>query len=77
MIYKDNVSGIDWADGSARVGGKSEVNGMRAKLYLKTASGKEFMREFSHPTTLSTSKFPWKEATGKPPKPVDAGKGRK
>ncbi|MEE9369786.1 MAG: hypothetical protein V3V05_13135 [Pontiella sp.] len=77
MVYADNISGIDWADGSSRVGGKGEVNGFRAKLYLKTASGKEIMREFCDPATLSTSKFPWKDGTGKPPKPVDAGKGRK
>jgi hypothetical protein len=65
-VYTDNINSIDWADGSARVGGKGDVHGIRARLFLKNASGSEIMREVVYPTTLSANKFPWKEGTGKP-----------
>ena len=71
-IYDDDINSIDWSDGSARVGGKGEVAGIRAKLYLKTASGTEMMREMSHPKNLSNEAFPWKRGTRKPPAPLDA-----
>jgi hypothetical protein len=63
VIYKDNINSIDWSDGSARVGGEGKVHGMRARLYLKTPSGQEIMREFCSPSSLSAAKYLWKDGT--------------
>lgn len=71
-IYEDNINAISWADGSERVGGEGDVHGIRARLYMKTKSGNEIMRECSYPSTLSRDDFPWKSKTGKPPAPVDS-----
>ncbi len=60
-IHNDNINSINWVSGRARVGGKGEVHGMRARIYMKTSSGREIMREFCHPVSLSLGKFPWKD----------------
>ena len=73
-IYDDNLNPISWADGSERVPGRGDVHGIRARIYLKTKSGKEIMRECCHPSTLSSADYPWKAGTGKPPAPQGTGK---
>jgi hypothetical protein len=73
-IYDDNLNPIGWADGSERVPGRGDVHGIRARIYLKTASGKEIMREACYPKNLSSGEFAWKGGTGKPPAPLDSKK---
>jgi len=58
-IYTDSINSISWADGSARVGGKGKAHGLRARLYMTTASGNEIVRTFCHPGSLSDENFPW------------------
>lgn len=41
------------------IGGKGEVHGMRARLYVTLPDGKEVYREFSEPSSLSNDRFPW------------------
>ena len=41
------------------VGGKGEVHGLRARIYLTLPGGKESMREFSEPSSLSEQRFTW------------------
>ena len=43
------------------MGGKGKVYGMRARIYLKLPSGKEAMREFSYPESLSSDRYPWEK----------------
>ena len=76
-IYSDNINSIDWSDGSARVGGKGEVIGLRARLYITMGSGAEMTREITYPKTLSDKGFPWKSGTGRPPAAVGAAKKKK
>lgn len=71
-IYDDNINAISWADGSERVPGRGDVHGIRARIYMKTKSGKEIMREVCYPKNLPSGVFGWKAGTGKPPKPVDS-----
>lgn len=59
-IHSDSINSISWTSGRSRVGGKGDVHGIRARIYMMTSSGKEVMREFSHPKALSLTKFPWK-----------------
>ncbi len=73
-IYNDNINSIDWSDGSARVGGEGEVNGIRARLYIKMESGAEMSREITYPKNLSDKDYPWKAGTGRPPAAVGAAK---
>ena len=51
-------------DGSEEVGGldpaEGDIHGIRWRLIAKTASGKEVVREFKYPSTLSDKKLPWK-----------------
>ncbi len=60
-IHEDNVNPIPQFGEDQRRGGKGEVHGIRARLYMKMSSGKEIMREFSFPEKLSDKKFPWKD----------------
>ena len=73
-IYDDNINPIRWSNGSERVPGRGEVHGIRARLYMKTNSGEEIMREVCYPKNLSNADFAWKSGTGRPPKPVDSKK---
>ena len=43
------------------VGAKGKTIGMRAHIYMKLPSGKEAMREFSIPESLSAERYPWEE----------------
>lgn len=58
-VHNDNVNPVPTK--VDRFGGKGEVHGIRARLYMKMASGTEIMREFSCPEKLSEKKFPWKD----------------
>lgn len=58
-IHEDSVNPVPQLGGDQRRGGKGEVHGIRARLYMKMPSGKEVMREFHHPDSLSEEKFPW------------------
>lgn len=60
-IHEDNINPIPMAGGDSRQGGKGKILGIRARLYMKMASGQEVMREFSSPEKLSEEKFPWKD----------------
>lgn len=60
-IHEDNVNSVDWSDGSVYVGGDGDIHGIRVRLYMKTASGKEIMREIAYPEKLSDEKFRWRE----------------
>jgi hypothetical protein len=73
-IYDDNLNAISWSDASERVPGRGDVHGVRARIYMKTKSGKELMREACYPDNLSTGDFGWKDGTGKPPAPADSKK---
>jgi len=60
-IHEDSVNPVPQAGGDQRRGGKGDVHGIRARLYMKMASGQEMMREFQYPDSLSEKKFPWKD----------------
>jgi hypothetical protein len=59
VIHKDSINRKDLIRGDDRIGGRGEVHGLRARFYMKTSNGKEIMREFSHPESLSVQKYPW------------------
>ena len=58
-IYKDDINPIPQVGGDPRQGGKGEVQGIRARIYMKLSTGDEVMREFHHPSSLSERDFPW------------------
>lgn len=60
VIYVDSINQQNWVSGKVRTGGKGQINGIRGRLYIKTDSGKEVMREFCSPSALSEQQFPWK-----------------
>ena len=60
-IHEDGVNPIPQAGGDQRRGGNGDVHGIRARLYMKMASGEEVMRELACPEKLSEKKFPWKD----------------
>lgn len=41
---------------------EGEVHGIRARFYVKLPSGKEAMRAFHHPPSLSEKDYPWDDA---------------
>ena len=59
--HEDSINPIPQAGGDQRRPGKGEVHGIRVRLYMKTPTGKEVMRELCQPETLSEKKFPWKD----------------
>jgi hypothetical protein len=59
-IFSDNITFNDWAADQTLYGGKGEVHGMRARLYMKMPSGKEVERRFCFPDKLSDVKHPWR-----------------
>jgi len=63
VIHADSINQKDWVSGRVRTGGEGNIHGIRGRLYLKTASGREIMREFCYPASLSTKKFTWKGGT--------------
>lgn len=58
-IHKDSINVMPIAGGDLRSGGKGEIHGLRARLYMKMPSGQEVMREFQQPGSLSEEQFPW------------------
>jgi hypothetical protein len=73
-IFKDSIDRKDLIRGDDRIGGRGEVHGIRGRLYMKTASGNEIMREFCHPASLSPERFPWKTISAAS---ADTGKRKK
>jgi hypothetical protein len=59
-IHEDSINEVPSYRGDLRQGGKGDVHGMRARIYMKMPSGKEVMREVTYPQNLSEKRFPWK-----------------
>lgn len=59
-IFEEDINPLPVLGGDPRIGGKGDLHGMRARIYMKTATGEEVMREVSQPSSLSEEKFPWK-----------------
>lgn len=58
-VHKDNIMSKNWTSGRSRTGGKGEVHGLRARLCKKMLDGSVRYREFTNPTSLSETRYPW------------------
>lgn len=58
-VHKDNIMSKNWTSGRSRTGGKGEVHGLRARLCKKMLDGTVSYREFTSPSSLSETKYPW------------------
>ena len=58
-VHKDNIMSKNWTSGRSRTGGKGEVHGLRARLCKKMLDGSVRYREFTSPTSLSETRYPW------------------
>jgi len=59
-VYDDKINPMDiLVGGDPRQGGKGEVQGIRARLFMKLSNGEEIVREVSQPLSLSADRFPW------------------
>lgn len=58
-IHKDNINEINSLQGDPRQGGKGEVHGIRARLYMKLSTGEEIVREICEPASLSSETYAW------------------